>query len=376
MSSVDGQRSPALLRKRLREFAAEFAHLPLYHRITAAAADDPEALGLLMQAQPGQARPPLLLATLHDLVLRRPDLPAARWYPSVVGRDSVPVDGDPWPDVRQTLLDHRDELRYVISTRTTQTNEVNRTVYLAPLIAAASADVPDVPVALVELGASAGLLLAIDRYSTTIRTLDHLAGAHPIEYGDPTSPVRCVGSLLAGPTPPTALPPIIGRVGIDRTRVSLTDPDAVRWLEACLWPDVPGRTERFAAAVDLLRTDPPAVRSGDLVDDLPDAADAVLPAASAAHLVVFSSWALTYLAKARRSEVAAHLAAVARARGIPVSWVSAEPAGAVPQLPLPPGWTSDHPGTVLGLRRWRSGHELAPIVVGTAHPHGEWLQWH
>ncbi len=100
-----------------------------------------------------------------------PDLPAARWFASVVGPDALP-EGDPWPDVRRTVLDHRAELTHLIATRSTQTNEVNRCVYLAAGLGAVCADLPDRPVVLVELGASAGLLLGVDRYRVELTTED------------------------------------------------------------------------------------------------------------------------------------------------------------------------------------------------------------
>lgn len=366
----------AEIRKRLRRFAADYAHLPLYHRISSAAAEDDDVAAVLTHARPGQARPVLLLAAVHDLVLAHPDLPAARWYSSVVGSPNLPASGDPWPDVRAAVLDHRAELDGVVATRSTQTNEVNRAAYLAPLIAAAAADLPDRDVALVEFPALplAGLLLALDRYA--VQLSDPLG--HTIAYGDQTSSVHCRGRLAADSAAPSAtpLPRIIARRGIDADPPSLREPTAVRWLEACLWPDQPARVERFVAAVELVHRDPPVVEAGDLVDGLPGLLDGVTSILDPrrVHVVVFSSWALTYVARSRRPEVPGALAEFASGSGIPVSWVTAEPAAAVPGMPLPRGWSADHSGTVLGLQSWRAGREQAPRVWGTCHPHGEWIQ--
>ena len=373
------------------DFAHTYPHLPLYSAIARGVADDPEVASLLTVARPGQARPVLLLAALHDLVLRSPDVAAARWYSSVGGSavGSLASGGDPWPDVRSTLISHAASLRATIATRSTQTNEVNRVVFVAALLAAAACDVPSAPVALVELGCSAGLLLGLDRYRISVGTT---------VVGDPSSPVACAGSLrpgsaaLATPSPPTApsgsgdavgwagsggLPVIVERVGLDLAPVALDDADEVRWLEACLWPDQPERLERFRAAVARLRPDPPLVVAGDMVDDLASVAHsarAVATAVSGAdgvHLVVMSNWALTYVKRDRRPLIASTLADLA-ADGRPVSWLTAEPPGAVPGITPPPDIA---PGgeTVLGLRRWRQGRERPPTVVGTAHPHAPWL---
>jgi len=366
-------------------FAATYPELPLYRVICEGAAADDEVCELLLAARPGQARPVLFLAALQDLLLRSPDLPAARWYPSVTGA-AVP-DGDPWPDVRATCLDHGAELRSVIGSRTTQTNEVNRVVHLAPLVAQACIDVPSAPVVLVEMGASAGLLLGLDRYRIELDVASEGEVMAPL--GDPGSPVVCRGELHHGRLPEdAALPTIVERVGLDLHPVILDDADEIRWLEACLWPEVPGRLDRFRTAVAVLRPDPPRVVEADMVDDLGPVAHAARAVASASqaassvaaeavHVVVFSTWALTYVSRERRPEVATALAGLA-VDGRPVSWVTAEPPGCVPDIPAP---DSDHlaggPGgdTVLGARRWRQGRELAPACWGTAHPHGTWLRW-
>lgn len=335
---------------RFRQFAATYPHLPLYSRLATAVADDPAAWGLLEAARPGQDRPVLWFAALHDLVLRAPSVPAARWFASAPSSD-----GDPWPDVRATVLAHAADLRSVIARRSTQTNEVNRSVYVAALLVAAARDV-EPPVSLVELGASAGLLLGVDRYRVEVG---------PTVLGDPASPVTCAGDLRSGGLAGAALPPIVERVGLDAAPVSLADDDEVRWLEACLWPDQPERLERFRAAVALLRPDPPRVVAGDMVDDLPALLATTRPDT---HLVVMSTWALTYVRRDRRPAIAEALAAVA-ASGRPVSWITAEPPGAVPGVD-PPALDGE---TVLALRPWRHGTELPAQVVGVSHPHAPWL---
>ena len=363
----------ATLQQRFADFAASCAELPLYSAVCRAVARDDECAGLLQAAAPGQDRPVLWLAALHDLVLRQPDVPAARWYASVVGRDRVPF-GDPWTDVRRTVLAHADELRAVIGSRTTQTNEVNRSVYLAPSLALACRDQPDRPVVLVELGASAGLLLQVDRYRIELD-----GGRGRVVLGDPTSTVRCAGRdrshlPVGDPAEPLELPTVAGRRGIDRHPVDLDDTDAVRWLEACLWPDVPGRVERFRSAVSLLAgTTSPVVR-GDMVDDLPPLmAEAARAATADAHLVVFSSWALTYLDRGRRPEVADILAVAAR-EGRPVTWLTAEPPHCTPGIEAPEEQPEDvGQTTVLATRSGRRGSEQPTRVLGAAHPHGEWV---
>jgi hypothetical protein len=362
----------ARIQRRFGEFAAEYAALPLYSSLCRHLAVDEELASLLLAARPGQARPVLWLAAVHELVLRHPDSSAAQWYPSVTGGDGSGR-GDPWPDVRQTVLEHSEEVTHTIGRRRTQTNEVNRAVHLGVGLAVAAADLAERPVALVELGASAGLLLGIDRYAV------ELTGASPAtQLGDQRSPVRCSGTDRSGVGEQLrarglGLPRVVGRVGVDLDPVQLDDDDAVRWLEACLWPDVPGRVERFRAARALLRADPPEVLRGDLVEDLArTVAVGRQQAGPEAHIVVLSSWALNYVPVERRLELEGDLYRIAQEIAH-LSWLSAEPPGCVPGVRVPANLAQDRGGTVVGVRRWRDGREVPPLALGSCHPHGQWV---
>ncbi|MEO7447672.1 MAG: DUF2332 family protein, partial [Humibacillus sp.] len=243
-------------------------------------------------------------------------------------------------------------------------------------LAAAAADLPGVPVALVELGSSAGLLLGIDRYAVEL-----VAPTGSVVLGDPSSPVRCSGTDRAGVGSQLrrrglSLPTVAARLGVDLEPVSLDDDEEVRWLEACLWADVPGRVERFRSARDLLRPDPPRVLEGDMVRLLPQAVatalEDVASAVATAHVVVLSSWALSYLTpEARRAmgEVVRDAAVALPA----LSWVTAEPPGSAPGIEPPGVGPHEGAGTIVGLRRWRGGRELAALRLGSCHPHGQWL---
>ena len=311
---MSGPSRSELIRRHFELFAPAVAHLPLYHRLAEMAATDADVTDLLLVAQPGQARPVLLLAAVHDLVLRRPDLPLARWYASVTPPAELAT-GDPYPAFRQVCLDHADELRAVIASHGTQTNEVNRCVLLAPLVAAATADVPERPLALVELGCSAGLLLGLDRYRIEVGDA---------VVGDPASPVQLAGRVVDGTAPPLApfppAPPSSTASGSTwRPWGSTTSTGCGGSRPAC-GPTSRTAVERFRAAVDLLRPDPPRVVQGDFVELLPDVVRG-LPAD--AHVVVFHCWALTYVARDRRPDLAAAIAALG-SEGRTVSWLSAE----------------------------------------------------
>jgi hypothetical protein len=342
---------------------------PLYARLAGGAADDPEVLALLDPAPARQQRTVLLLASVHHLVLSEPGAELARWYPSVDPAEAERrrVAGmDPYPAFRRFCLEHRAAIEERVATRTTQTNEVGRCLALLPALQVVHRRTSR-PLALLEVGCSAGLNLRLDRY--------RFGYGDPVRWvGDPAAVVqlraREVGDV---PVPgPGAVPPIAGRVGLDRSPVDVHAAEEVRWLEACVFPDRLDRIERLRRAVEVARTEPVRTVAGDGAADLAWVA-ATLPAD--ATLCVFHSWALTYFDD--RDGFAAAVGGLA-AGGRDVWWISVEPSGAVPGLAVPPRDQRLTPemaaNTVVALMHATPDgrHDL---VLARCHPHLDWIQW-
>lgn len=340
-----------------RAFAEnECPDLPLYRSLCLGMADDSELLGLLLTAAPGQWRPNLLLAALHDLVLRHPDEPFSRFYGTVGGAFA---DGtDPMPRARQFLGDHRDDVESLIATRSTQTNEANRSCLWFAAVRVVAGELPGRPIAFVEVGASAGLNLAFDRYGYDF--------GDGVVRGDTESTVR-LDCRLDGSLPLDAPVEISHRIGLDRTPVDLTDAAERRWLKACIWPEQPERHRRFDAAADLCAADAPTIVRDDAVDGIADLLEQV---PDDAHVVLVNSWVMTYLSRDRRAAFDGVVDLIGGDRDL--TRISAEGEGVVEWVPHDP----DHPAphTVVGVRRYRDG-ERTDERVATCHPHLAWLHW-
>jgi hypothetical protein len=322
------QPQPALVpvAERYRRFAEREARgrSPLYERFTLEVAGDRELLALLERLPPAKQQPNLLLAAVLYLGGRRPDYAAFRGF----------------------VLEHAEQVLATMLARRTQTNEVGRCALLLPLLA----NLPGA-LALIEVGASAGLCLLPDR-----NAYDY-GGAI---VGDPAAPLR-LACQPRGPVPiPTALPEVVWRRGIDLSPVDLADPDAVRWLECCVWPDQPQRLARLRAAIELARADPPQVLAGDLLELV---RPVVAQAPTDATVVVFHAATLVYLPEAGRRRF------VELTAKLPAVWIWAEGPGVVLQPPerLPPTSEPDAAAFLLGQGPDR--------LVGLADPHGAWLQW-
>jgi hypothetical protein len=179
-----------------------------------------------------------------------------------------------------------------LRTRSTQTNEVGRCALLLPVLAA----LPQ-PLALLEVGASAGLGLFPDRYA-------YRYGSHEVGHGQPLLSCRATGLV-----PPDHVPEVVWRAGIDLNPLDVTDPDDVAWLEALIWPEHTHRLERLRAAAatvtasDAVTPAPlassrrPRLVRGDLVDELPALA---AQAPVDATLVVFHTSVLYQVPSPRR----------------------------------------------------------------------------
>jgi len=295
----------------------------LYETWATAVASDSEVLAFLAQLPAHKRQPNLLFA-------------AARW---LAGTPTT------YTGFRAVVLDRAGELEHVILARRTQTNEPARCATLLPTLAA----LPQ-PLALLEVGASAGLTLLPDRYS-----YDYAGRA--ITAPDPAGPVlKCQPQ---GPVPvPDRLPEIVWRAGIDLNPLDVTDDDDVAWLACLIWPGEQDREQRLAAAITVARRDPPRLVRGDLVDDL-----AVLAAQAPAEatLVVFHSAVLAYLSPPRRQDFAAAVG------GLDALWLSNEGTSVLAELtdqPAPP------PGTAPFILA-RDGR--TPLAF--TDPHGTWIQW-
>ncbi len=255
------------------DFAAQFRDLaawaegsdPLYAHLCRHIADDPDVLALAEAVPEGRQVPHLLLAAVQYRLERDGDHPLARYYPSLTA-DAHDPDDECYPAFRSFCLDNADAICPLLSTRRTQTNSVRRSAVLYPAIANVAARV-DGPLALVELGPSAGLNLLFDRYR-----YDYDGRI----VGSPDSPVTIESEVRGGDPPlPESPPAIHSRVGIDRNPLDVADPTDTDWLRALVWPGHTERRELLAGALQVASADPPRFVEGDLLDDLPAVLDEI-----------------------------------------------------------------------------------------------------
>ena len=303
-----------------RAFAAEArGRSPRYEELALAVAGDARVLGFLA-ALPTAKRQPNLFAAARYLLGEPPDLAA----------------------LHVLLGDREGELAGVILARRTQTNEPARCATLLPALAL----LPQ-PLAIVEVGASAGLTLLADKYS-----YDY--DGHEVAGTDPRAPV--LACQPRGPVPlPARVPEIAWRAGLDLNPLDVTSDEDVRWLQCLVWPGETGRQERLSAAIETARRDPPPLHRGDLLTDLPDL---ISGAPRGATVVVYHSAVLGYVRRADRVRFAGTV------RELGAVWLSNEGPGVLPgadaQVRHAHGFILVKDGT-------------EPVAVTESH--GRWLEW-
>ncbi|WP_223622039.1 DUF2332 domain-containing protein [Microbacterium sp. EST19A] len=299
----------------------------VYEGWAAGVADDPEVQRILARIPETRRQPPLVFAVSRLL--------------------GAEVDG--YPTWRRFVLANAEELIAECRSRALQTNEPLRLAALLPVLSEIEG-----PVALLEIGASAGLCLYPDRYSFRFLGEDGALRA-ALDPADGPSPV-VLESRVSGDLPLLRMPDVVWRAGIDLSPLDAGEPRDRRWLKALVWPGETGREERIDAALDVAASDPPHLVAGDALE----AIDALAAAAPAdATLVITTPGVLVHIPRAERT------ALVERISHLSARWITIDPPGLL-DLWEPPVDTDDWPGFVVAL----DGR-----VRAAADPLGRWWEW-
>ncbi len=187
---------------------------------------------------------------LHALVLLGKDAGLTSIYPP---DGAVPPDDHGmWWVIEEALRAH-DDFVYDWLNSAPQTNEVARAAMILPALMHLAKRF-DLPLALYEVGASAGLTLQLMKFHYDF------AGTR---VGNAGSPVHLCPEVRTPPPLTGTLPEVISRRGCDLNPLDTThETDAMR-LRSYLWPDQRTRHDRVNGAMALYAAAPPAIERED-----------------------------------------------------------------------------------------------------------------
>lgn len=319
-------------------------------RILGAQLDDGSAFGARLAAWPLDSLWPDLAplrccAALNTLVRRGRAPELARLYPPQASENVQAL----WTAIARTIAAHDAQMTAFLDSPP-QTNEVMRSAVLLGGFLALAAHTR-MPLALHELGASAGLNLLFDRYAFDL--------GEGRRWGDPNSPVR-IASAWSGAAPALDAPLAIStRAAVDLRPVDARSTDDRERMLAYIWPEQTDRLRRIEPALDMVAASGLAVERGDALDWL-ERAMARQPAPGVCRVVYHSVFA-QYLPATLRER----LRAAIRRRGeeatadAPLAWLAME-AG------------PDRMSCELRSTIWPGGERRKLADVDW---HGRWAKW-
>ncbi len=343
------------------EFAAES---PLYDRLARAVAERPDLCEPLFAAPPTQRRAVPYFAAV-GYILRTVDHahPLVDWY-ATLGGTRAANDGDPVAALADLVAAHGDDIAALCARKITQTNEARRAALLRPAwgrAAEIALAMRRPELAIIELGASAGLLLATDRYAIRY----HL-GRSERTYGGGGLTIDCDLRGARWPDHAATAVPVVSRTGVDLEPIGPGDADGAVWLHACVWPEHTERDARLDRALSAVADLAPKMMAADMRAGLREALADVPPGVTPC---IQTSHAIVYLDAEGRGELVRSLASVGAERDMIV--VMNEPSALH-------AWTDPISHVVAGVTThvtvvaWSGG--LGSVeVLAEGDPHGRWL---
>ncbi|MCF4097106.1 DUF2332 domain-containing protein [Maritalea mediterranea] len=229
-----------------------------------------------------------------------------------------------------------------------QTNEVRRASALMPALLRLAARF-NMPIKLYELGASAGLNLALDHFAY------QLGAQH---YGPAAAPFTLKPDWQ-GPTPPAAQLDIVHRVGCDLNPLDSHSPADVARLISYIWPDQTERVDRTEQAIEVAKELDIRLDAADAAAWLEHQIDQLQPG----HMhVVYNTVAFQYFPPPVQQRISALLAAkgASATKDMPLVWLQLEKDG-------------HQPGFTITQQLWPAGETH---ILGRADAHGRWITWH
>ncbi|WP_411954865.1 DUF2332 domain-containing protein [Alkalibacillus sp. S2W] len=333
----------AALSQRFKRFAEECKGASeLYEYLSLEIASDEQLLELSTYAREGQPKPNMLFGAVHHLLLQGADHELENFYPNITKQPKNSKDC--FPVFKDFCTENRDQIIDLLSSKLVQTNEVRRCAYLYPVFHYAYKQV-NKPLAMIEIGTSAGLQLMWDQFSYSY-------GSDEV-YGDVDSTVL-ITSEVKGKMPelPSSAPPVTHKFGIDLNITDLNDDEKSSWLKSLIWPEHIERLKLFDQAVELFNQQSVNLIEGDGISMLDDIAKEI-PVDQA--ICIFHTHVANQIPNDQKHELLNKIKQLGKERDVIHVYKNM--------------WDQ-----ALHLDYWVNGQETK-LIIGDTDGHGRWFEW-
>lgn len=332
---------------------------PLYSALCAGGAECPEVIALATRAQAGAQPVFHLLTAVHFLVLGNPGDPLARFFATLNDPPLPPQEA--WPDFQRFCREREDEILDTLASTTVQTTFADRCATIVPPLALV-ADWIGEPLHLLEIGCSAGVLLALDRHAYRFKGHER--------FGRADAALVLDGDYIG--TPPMRVPRIASRTGLDLHPLDVRSERDRRWLIAQTFPEYRKQREQLALALAAVAETDIRMHRGDALETLPQVLAGIPD-----PVCIFHSVCLSYWSEEARAALDAMLTKIGETR--PLYRVGNEPSNRYS------AWSKGHdrrqqdkppPSGEITITRYAGG-EMDSRIVGETNFHEpiRWLGW-
>ena len=203
---------------------------------------------------------------------------------------------------------------------------------------------------LIEIGASAGINTMMGRYRY------ELGG---VGVG-PSGSRMVLDPEWRGDPPPQADPQIVSARGCDLKPVDLADEAQALRLKSYVWPEATQRMARIETAIAMASRFPPEIARQDAASFVKEALAA--PQEEGVTRTLMHSIVWQYLPDIAQQAIAEAMeeAGTRASDAKPLAWLALET-------------NRETFAHELRARYWPGGGD--PVLLATAHPHGEWVEW-
>jgi hypothetical protein len=231
----------------------------LYEFLSLKIAEDSEMMQLASAARKGQPVPNLFFGAIHYLLMNGTNHKLSEFYLSITNHPKKAENA--YPAFVDFCQKYSDKIIELLKIKIVQTNEVRRCSYLYPLFSHIYR-LSKTPLALIEIGTSAGLQLFVDKYRYSYGSVD--------VFGNPDSEVNLT-SVFKGEKmalQQMSLPEVATRIGVDLHINDVRNTEDYLWLNALIWPEHNERRELFEKAASFVWNHPLRLIEGDGVEIL------------------------------------------------------------------------------------------------------------